>query len=101
VRSYGGGSEHYTPAQIRTAVKKLRLDEKFIAFAYAAFLPEEAFSNFLAEMPIAIPYDEARALLAHFKPSMPHSVSGSMAYDGMAGGTQSDGSGHSGDGSGH
>lgn len=101
VRSFGGGSKHYTAAQIRKAVEKLRLDDRFIAFGYAAFLPEEAFGNTVAEMPIAISYDEARALLAGFKPSVPYSVSGSAAFDSMAGSVQGDGGGHGGDGSGH
>jgi hypothetical protein len=101
VRSYGGGSGHYTPAQIRKAVEKLRLDNRFIVFGYAAFLSEEAFGNIVVEMPVAIPYNDARALLARYKPSVPHSVSSSVGFDSLGGGIQGDGGGHGSDGGGH
>lgn len=66
-----GGKKHYTPAQIRSAVTKARLDPRFIALGYAAFMTEEAFNAAAGEMPVRMSYAEARAILRRYAPSMP------------------------------
>ena len=63
-----GFSEHYTPGQIRTAVKKLGLNANFIALGYAAFLPADEYNRLRSEMPIAISYDEARSAFVRYFP---------------------------------
>lgn len=91
VRSYGA-SERYTLAQIRAAVSNLNLDPRFIAFAYAAFVPEEDFISLGAEMPVPIAYNKARILLARYRPHGLTSASGEP-FDGMPGGVQGSGGG--------
>jgi hypothetical protein len=71
-----GASEHYTPEQIRIAVARCGLDAQFIAFAYAAFLPETQFTGLQAEMPVPLAYPEARSSLDHYRPSRPSAASG-------------------------
>jgi hypothetical protein len=93
-RAYGA-AEYYTFPQIRVAVARLGLDAKFIAFGCAAFLSKEAYASATAVTPIEMTYEEARGLLARFRPSS-HS-GGSNFYEsgiGMYGG--SDSSGHGG-----
>jgi len=69
-RSYGASAgKLYPPAQIRAAVSKSKLNRSYIALAYAAFLPEEAFNALAGEMPISIPYAEARAAFAAHLPN--------------------------------
>ena len=69
------GSDIYTPAQIRVAVKALKLDQRFIALGYAAFLPREDFEALRPEMQVALDYDEARAAFARWRPG------GASAFD--------------------
>jgi len=70
-----GASEFYSSPQIQAAVTKLRLDRKYIALAYAPFLSEQAFAELANSMPVAVPYDDAKALFELFAPSMPTSAS--------------------------
>jgi len=65
-RAYGL-SERYTPAQIRAAVSKQGLNPEYIALGYAAFLPEDVFASLASEMPVFLPYDGVRELLARFQ----------------------------------
>jgi hypothetical protein len=65
-RGYGA-AEFYTPAQIRASVARLGLNPQFIALGYASFLNEEEFAALAAAMPMCIPYDEARELVARFQ----------------------------------
>jgi len=67
-RAYGA-SEHYSAGQIRTGVDKLRLDPKFIIFAYAAFLPAVEYEKTAAKAPLYLPYAEALELFARFRPA--------------------------------
>ena len=62
-----GGSEHYTPAQIRASVEKLRLDARFIALCYAAFLPKEDFERLKPEMRVVLDYEDARAIFGRWR----------------------------------
>jgi hypothetical protein len=64
-----GASEHYTQAQIRTAVSKLGLDSRFIAFGYAAFLPEAEYEAAASMAPLRIPFAEAHELFERFRPT--------------------------------
>jgi uncharacterized protein DUF6559 len=71
-----GASEFYTPPQIRTAVSRNGLDARFLALAYAAFLPEAQFDAMKQDMPRPLAYAEARALLERYRPSQVFSASG-------------------------
>jgi Family of unknown function (DUF6559) len=64
-----GAAEHYSAQQIATAAVRLGLDRDFIALGLAAFLPAEDFAAMAPQMPVFIPYDEARALVERFRPS--------------------------------
>ena len=67
-RSFGGSST-YTPRQIQRGVADCALDPKYIVFAYAAFLPKAEFEVRLSEMPIKLPYLEARDLYLRYVPA--------------------------------
>jgi hypothetical protein len=70
-RHYGGGDEgreSYTLPQIRKGVSALKLDPKYIALAYAAYLPESEYNALNAELPRQIAFDEARALFVEYEP---------------------------------
>ena len=82
-RNYGA-SRHYTPQQLRAAVRALALDERFIAFAYAAFLPEAEYDALSTHMPWWLPYEEARDTFARFVPPTGFATSGDSA-EGLAG----------------
>lgn len=62
-----GGSDYYTPAQIRATAKRLRLNLKFIALGYAAFLEPEQFASLINDMPIKITYDEGVDWISLFR----------------------------------
>ena len=64
-----GASEHYSAAQIRTGVGKLGLDPNFIAFGYAAFLPEAEYEAAARTAPLHFMYAEARELFDRFRPT--------------------------------
>jgi hypothetical protein len=68
IRSWGA-SETYTPAQIRAAVRKLRLDRRYIALAYATFLSPEGYEAERANMPVVLDYDDARERFWTWTPS--------------------------------
>jgi hypothetical protein len=70
-----GASEAYTPAQIRAGVSKLGLNSRFIALGYAAFLDETTYANLLPEVPVCIPFLEARRLFEEFRPTSLFSAS--------------------------
>ena len=70
-----GASEVYTPAQIRASAAKLALNLEFIVLGYAAFLSEDEYAFVAGSAPTYIPYDEARALVARFRPSNRYSAS--------------------------
>ena len=74
-KSYGASPE-YTEAQIRRAVGALGLDERFIAFGYAAFMSEDAFEDLRDRMPLRLTYQDARARFARFLPRLKPSSSG-------------------------
>jgi hypothetical protein len=74
-KSYGA-SPDYTEGQIRRAVSALRLDERYIAFGYAAFMSEEVFQSLGDRMPVRLGYQEARAKFARFLPRSKPSSSG-------------------------
>ena len=90
LRTGYGPKTHYRPGQIRAAVTKARLDPRFIALGYAAFMTEEAFNEVAGELPVAMSYAEARAaLLALLKPGMIARYSDTLASspgDGESGG---------------
>ena len=93
-RAYGA-AEHYTAPQIRASVSKLGLNTQFTAIGYAAFLTEDTFASLGAEMPVYIPYDEARELVARFRPT--HLIGASSYYESWFGGVGGPGdSGHGG-----
>ena len=74
-RAYGA-SEHYKAPQIRASVTRLGLNSRFIAIGYAAFLLEEDFAFLASDMPVYIPYREARNLFERFRPPALFSASG-------------------------
>jgi hypothetical protein len=67
-RAYGA-AEHYTVPQICTAIGKLGLDAKFVVLGLAAFLSEDEFLARAGEMAVIIPYQEARDLIALYRPA--------------------------------
>ena len=64
-----GPSDTYTPGQIRTAISKLGLSPEYSALGYATFLSEEDYAHVAGNMPISIPYDEARQLVDRYRSS--------------------------------
>ena len=69
-----GGSEFYTVGQIRSALGRLKISGPYDAIAYAAFLPEEEFAAHTAELPVPLPYEEARTLFERYCPRAPNST---------------------------
>jgi hypothetical protein len=70
-RHYGGedeGRETYTVQQIRKAVSVLKLNPKYIALAYAAYLPEHDYEAVKGELPRQIDFLEARTLFVDYVP---------------------------------
>jgi hypothetical protein len=66
LRKGWGGSASYTFGQIQSAVRALRLDPRFIAFGYAAFLSEEAFAEVYGDTRPPIPREAAREAFVRF-----------------------------------
>lgn len=64
-----GASEHYTAAQIRNAIGKVRLDPRFITFGYAAFLPQADYEAAASVAPLRVRFAEARELFKRFRPT--------------------------------
>jgi len=68
VRDYGA-STTYTPGQIARAIANLKLDPAYAAYAYATFLPEDAYRALQPAMPATPTYTEARAAFVARVPS--------------------------------
>ncbi|MBV9827541.1 MAG: hypothetical protein JO001_18035 [Alphaproteobacteria bacterium] len=81
LRQAYGSAEHYSPAQIRTGVGKLGLDERYIAIAYAAFLSPETFETLAETLSVGLDYDEARAVFHEFRPTDLRSIVGTPGPD--------------------
>ena len=73
-RAYGK-SDTYTADQIKAAVQKLGLPEKYICFGYAAFLTEKAYLRLVSQLPVPMPRDEALALYEKYFPPFLYSAS--------------------------
>lgn len=69
-----GASESYSVDQIRTAVSKCGLDDRFIALGFAAFLPDDQFQATERGVLSDLSREDCRALLAHYRPSRPSSA---------------------------
>ncbi len=63
-----GRSKIYTKGQITTAVTFLKLDAGYIAYAYAMFLPEEAYQEATRELTFAPDRNVAIAEFDRFRP---------------------------------
>ncbi|MDJ0943776.1 MAG: hypothetical protein QNJ30_09935 [Kiloniellales bacterium] len=63
-----GNSQTYTRAQIQRCVTKAGLTPRYIALGYASFLEESDFEALVPGLPIRIGYEEARALVARYRP---------------------------------
>jgi hypothetical protein len=61
-----GASTAYTPGQIEAAVKTARLDRRFIALAYAAYLSEEDYARAKPSLPLKLPYGGARSTFQQY-----------------------------------
>jgi hypothetical protein len=68
-----GGSETYNEAQIRSAVRKLKLPERHIRFGFAAFMPESEFKKLFVN---ADDYVLLRDLYRRFVPYQPTGETG-------------------------
>ena len=64
-----GASTFFTPGQIATAAKKLKLAQEFLVYGYAIFLPKEVFEELKPTMQNSLTYEEARAEFARHAPS--------------------------------
>jgi hypothetical protein len=64
-----GGSEYYTPEQIRAAVTTSKLPLRYIAIAFAAYLPQDQYLAMADELPLPLPYDSAREAFFEHVPS--------------------------------
>jgi len=64
-----GVSTFFTPRQIATVSKKLKLDPDFIIYRYAMFLAKEVFEELTATMPNPPSYEEARAAFVRYDPA--------------------------------
>jgi hypothetical protein len=70
-RLYGdyGASTFFTPGQIATAAKKLKLPPEFMVYGYAMFLPKEIFEELKPTMQNPLSYEEARAGFVPYNPT--------------------------------
>jgi hypothetical protein len=59
-RAYSN-SEFYTREQIAHAVEVLQLSPKYVALAYAAYLPKSSYDSMRARLPLPMTYEDARA----------------------------------------
>jgi hypothetical protein len=88
-----GTAEFYTPEQIRAAAREARLDTRFIALGYAAFLPEPEFHSLWLHLPRVFTYEEARTAFRRHLPAQLPSAGANQAGDTnliiAAGGTDS------------
>jgi hypothetical protein len=84
-RTYGL-SDTYTPGQIRNGIDRLRLDSTYVVLGYAAFLDKDSFTTLASDMPVAVPFDQARALVERFSQSSFFATSDFHAASGAPGG---------------
>ena len=63
-----GNSPTYTRGQIERCVTEAGLSPRYIAFGFACFLEEADFGALARGLPIRIDYEEARRLVAHYRP---------------------------------
>ena len=63
-----GNSPAYTRGRVERCVAELRLDPRYIALGFACFLEEADFDALATSLPIRIGYDEARGLVARYRP---------------------------------
>ena len=66
-RQYGG-AEYYTVPQIQKGIGALKLNPKFTAIAYAAFLTEPDYNRLKSDLPRVMEFREARALFMDYEP---------------------------------
>jgi hypothetical protein len=66
-RKYSPG-KLYTPGQIEKVLSDLRLNGRFVAIAYAAFLTEADYVRQVGRYPVVLPYDSARSLFKRYSP---------------------------------
>jgi hypothetical protein len=78
IRTYGA-SDHYTPEQIRAAAQRQGLDLGYICLAYAIFLSESEYMKIAPTLPVAMGFEEARALFEHYRAYGPWSGSTGVA----------------------
>jgi hypothetical protein len=64
-----GESDAYTIEQVRAAVARCQVGGRYVAIAYAAFLAEADYLAVAPSLPVVLPYDKARAIYAHERPS--------------------------------
>ncbi len=63
-----GASETYTAGQIRSAVARLELPEKYLCFGFAGFMDEAGYNTQLRDLRKAPPYAMARKLFQRYVP---------------------------------
>jgi hypothetical protein len=63
-----GGSDYYTPDQVRMAISRLGLRGRYLCIAYAAFLTEADYVAMAGELPYVLLYDRARQIYRRNKP---------------------------------
>jgi hypothetical protein len=61
-----GASKTYTAGQLEAGVKMARLNRRFIALAYAAYLPEENYNQAKAGLPLMLSYGGARSTFQQY-----------------------------------
>jgi hypothetical protein len=64
-----GESDAYTIDQVRAALARCQLGGRYVAVAYAMFLTEADYLAVAPSLPTGLPYDKARAVYAHERPS--------------------------------
>jgi len=85
-RNFGAGPA-YTPRQIQRSISDCGLDPRYIVFGYAAFLTEIEFNAHRSDMPVALPYQEARSLYSRFVRTKPGlTFGGAQVVDDQGGG---------------
>jgi hypothetical protein len=62
-----GDSPYYTPEQIQVTAQRLGLDLAYICLAYATFMPESEYAKIISSLPVALGFEEARALFEQYR----------------------------------
>ena len=75
LRSDYGAGEFFTPAQIKAATSKLKVDQELIVYGYAGFLSEETFGMLPPQTPDLLTYEEVRSEFLRLIPSRASSSS--------------------------